>query len=89
MPSMSALCGDGLFGDVLQAALGIAVFGATSAVALLVIVLAARVRPSLLGTTIHNDDHDALRQVRSWCDDRLTDPLLRAELLAVLDEQLA
>ena len=95
--TISALC-DGQFAHILQAALGVAVLAAIGAAAVLaaigaaaalVMALAARVFPALLGTTTHDDDHDPLPRVRAWCDDRLTDPLLRAELLAVLDDVAA
>ena len=77
------MCPDTLLNNIGDAVSWIAVFAAMCAAVLLIAMLAARVSPRLLFGS--HGDGDRLGQVRVWCDDRLTDPLLRAELLAVLD----
>jgi hypothetical protein len=80
---MTAICDYMPLNNIGDAVGGIAVFAAMCAAALLIALLAARVSPRLLFGS--RGDGDRLGQVRVWCDDRLADPLLRAELLAVLD----
>jgi hypothetical protein len=81
---MSDICHDVLLNNIGDAAIAIAALAAICLAALAILAIAAKVVPTLLFGP-PGDDGRILYEVQVWCEDRLTDPLLRAELLGVLD----